>query len=361
MKNSIFCLVLILVVCACESETTTQPLDNSTIAMASGQAWQTIQPGGDTVCSDGSPYSFHVKPGEQDKLFIFLNGGGACFNSQTCDDREGNQTFVPRADLPHNDPRMHKGVFDLDNPNNPLSDWSMLFVSYCTGDVHLGTLNQNYVADDGYETQIRHQGAANVRSAINWIEENMSPNKIMVAGSSAGALASPVYAGAVSNIYPDAEIIQYAGGGAGYRSQTVPSIMAMWGVTDALPSAQYPGFNVNQAMFYDFYNMQQNESTSRIRYSLYDTDEDQVQNQFRFLINDTGVLSDAIRTTYTDLDSNNIQLSHFLADGDTHTILRFDNFYQERVGETSFIEWFNELLENENPSHIDCINSDSGC
>jgi len=361
MKHSLFYLVLVLLISACNSEPSTQALNDSSTTMAVEQSWQSIQPGGDTVCSGGSPYSFHVKPGEQDKLFIFLNGGGACFSSQTCDDRQGDNIFVQRADLPHNDPNMHQGVFDLDNPNNPLADWSMVFVSYCTGDVHLGTLNQNYVADDGYEFSTRHQGAANARSALNWVKENLSPAKIMVAGASAGALASPVYAGEVANIFPEADVIQYAGGGAGYRSQAIPSVMAHVGVADALPTGLYPNIDLSQALFYDFYSMQQNENTSRIRFSLYDTDDDQVQKSFRRLLGDSGLLSDDLRRTYSDLDGNNIQVSHFLADGDTHTILRFDKFYQEQVGETSFITWFNELLEGEKPSHVDCLNSDDGC
>ena len=31
------------------------------------------------------------------------------------------------------------GVFDLDNPDNPVRDWTMVFMPYCTGDVHAGT------------------------------------------------------------------------------------------------------------------------------------------------------------------------------------------------------------------------------
>ena len=361
MKHSIFCFVLILAISACSSDNSIQLANNSDALLASEQTWQTIQPGGETVCSDGSAYSFDVKPGEQDKLFIFLNGGGACFNLQTCDDREGNQTFVPRADLPQNNPNMHKGVFELSNPNNPLADWSIIFISYWTGDVHIGSMNQNYIADDGHEILIRHQGAANVRSALNWASENYSPDKILVAGASAGAIASPVYAGEAARIYPDAELIQYAGGGAGYRSQTVLSIMALWGVSEALPLGQYPGINLNQAMFYDFYAMQQNESTSRIRFSLYDTADDQAQNTFRSLLGDTSSLSTAIRETYADLDRRDIQVSHYLADGDTHTILRFDNFYQERVGEITFNEWFGNFLEGENSPPVDCIASDTRC
>lgn len=361
MKSSIFYLSLLLLISACNPETGTQAVDVSTTVMGIEQSWQTIETGGDTVCSDGSPYSFHVKPGDQEKLFIFLNGGGACFSAQTCDDRGGSQTFVPRADLPENDPRIYKGVFDLANPNNPLADWSMVFVSYCTGDVHLGTLNQTYVAEDGYETLIRHQGAANARSAINWVEENMSPKKIVVAGASAGALASAVYAGEVAHIYPDADIIQFAGGGSGYRSRAIPVVMAQVGVADALPAALYPNIDLSEALFYDFYAMRQDENTSRIKFSLYDTDDDQVQKSFRSLLGDRGLLSDDLRSTYSDLDTLNIQVSHFLANGDTHTILRFDKFYEEQVDERSFIEWFNELLEGGNPPNVDCLNSDAGC
>ncbi len=126
MKVPILYLALLLLISACNSESTSQVAD-STSTGANGQNWQTIQPGGDAMCSDGSPFSFHVKSGEQDKLFIFLNGGGACYNSQTCDDREGDTIFVQRADSPHNHPDTHQGVFDLNNSNNPLKDWSMAF------------------------------------------------------------------------------------------------------------------------------------------------------------------------------------------------------------------------------------------
>jgi hypothetical protein len=138
-------------------------------------------------------------------------------------------------------------------------------------------------------------------------------------------------------------------------------VMAQVGVADALPVGLYPNIDLSQALFYDFYAMQQAENIPQIRFALYDTDDDQVQKTFRNLLGDIGLLSDDIRKTYADLDASDIPVSHFLADGDTHTILRFDNFYQEQVGETSFLEWFNELLEGGNPANVDCINSDAGC
>ena len=47
--------------------------------------WNVIEPGGDTVCSDGTPYKFFVRPGAADKLMVYFQGGGACWTGGTCD------------------------------------------------------------------------------------------------------------------------------------------------------------------------------------------------------------------------------------------------------------------------------------
>lgn len=361
MKNPLFYLALLLLISSCNSTNTSQALADSTNTIANEQNWLTIQPGADTVCSDGSPYSFHVKPGEQDKLFIFLNGGGACYNSQTCEAREGNDIFIPRADLPHNDPRMHDGVFNLNNPNNPIADWSMLFVSYCTGDIHLGSATRSYKANDDRLFSIYHHGAKNAESALNWAGENFSPNKIIVAGSSAGALAAPVYAGQVAELYPNAELSVFADGAAGYRSRIVPSVMAQWNVAGTISDEQYPNLNMSEANFYSFYEQQPDIASSISSYALFDTADDQVQNFFRSIIRDQGQLEDAIRITHSQIEDYNIAVSHYLASGDYHTILRFDRLYQEGVGNINFLDWFKQFIDETNPDSIDCITTDGGC
>ena len=47
--------------------------------------WQSIAPGGDTSCSDGSAYRFYVKEGDPNKVVLYMQGGGACWNRATCD------------------------------------------------------------------------------------------------------------------------------------------------------------------------------------------------------------------------------------------------------------------------------------
>lgn len=153
-------------------------------------AWETISPGGNTQCSDGSDYQFHVKPGNPNKLLVFLNGGGACWNAQTCDISSKRPAYVPRVDLSHNDPNHHSGIFELSNPSNPAKDWTMVFVPYCTGDVHLGSSTQQYKTERGREFTINHFGAINSQAVLDWIADNLSPSQVLVSGASAGALAA---------------------------------------------------------------------------------------------------------------------------------------------------------------------------
>ena len=51
-------------------------------------------PGGDTICSDGSPYRFFVHRGDPSKLLIEFEGGGACWSGATCEADVYNKTVT---------------------------------------------------------------------------------------------------------------------------------------------------------------------------------------------------------------------------------------------------------------------------
>ena len=81
-----------------------------------------------TQCLDGSPAGFAISHApESTNLMIYLEGGGACFNDG-CDFTAFNIPFAPPSD----------GIFGRDNEANPVRDWSMVYVPYCTGDIHAG-------------------------------------------------------------------------------------------------------------------------------------------------------------------------------------------------------------------------------
>ena len=37
-----------------------------------------------------------------------------------------------------------RGIFDRSNPENPFRDFGVIFVPYCTGDVHIGDASRRY-------------------------------------------------------------------------------------------------------------------------------------------------------------------------------------------------------------------------
>lgn len=152
-------------------------------------SFMTISPTGATsylgrsytpVCMNGSPYHFFAKRGTVNKLVVYYQGGGACWDSLTCSVPVCDNSVNPNGgDNPNN---ASSGFFDLDNPNNPFKDWHIIGVSYCSCDVHFGDSAQDY------PPHVEHRGYANSRVAEKWAREHfVNPEQVFVTGSSAGA------------------------------------------------------------------------------------------------------------------------------------------------------------------------------
>ncbi len=324
--------------------------------------WNTLAPGGDTMCAMGTPYAFHVKPGARDKVMVFLNGGGACWTGQHCDAQVDPTPYVPVADLPHNDPRTRKGAFDLENPENPFSEWTQVFVSYCTGDVHLGAHDMTYTKDDGSEITVHHRGKANTMSALNWLFENVdAPERVFVGGGSAGAVASPLYAGIVQEAYPQAEVVQYAGGGGGYRVNPTVALSEAWGTFDDLPDwPSLEGMSAETSVFDDFY-LASAAQFPQIKFRQFNTAYDTVQKQFLHLLGSDSEVYPLLKANLTDLESEISNFRSFTAAGGFHTILRFDEFYTFEAGGVRAVDWVRDVADGKDVETVSCDDDDGGC
>jgi hypothetical protein len=88
-------------------------------------------------CLDGSATGFGFRPSSSsNKLFIYLEGGGACFNGSTCAialTAFGQAAFTGWAGTVGT-----TGIFDTTQSANPVRDWNAIYVPYCSGDVHAG-------------------------------------------------------------------------------------------------------------------------------------------------------------------------------------------------------------------------------
>src|SRR5262245_57425435 len=52
--------------------------------VVAASTWERIVPGGDCQCADGSEFSFFERRADPTKVVFFLDGGGACFDAETC-------------------------------------------------------------------------------------------------------------------------------------------------------------------------------------------------------------------------------------------------------------------------------------
>jgi len=105
--------------------------------------WNTIATDG--VCSTGTPYQFFAKSSaDNGNLLIFFNGGGGCWFGEACDLDSQPNIHSPFAEMAQNDPANSQGIFNFENRANPFSDFAMVFLPYCTGDVQERNLHVRY-------------------------------------------------------------------------------------------------------------------------------------------------------------------------------------------------------------------------
>jgi hypothetical protein len=175
---------------------------------------EVVRPGGACQCTDGSDYAFFVRHADPTKVMVTLGGGGACFSTD-CD--EGTPTEPPAPD----------GIFDFGRPENPFRDYTVVHVSYCTGDVHLG----DNTAQSPSGRLVHFNGWINGAAAREHLAANFpDAAQVVVIGLSAGAVAAPLYAAAISDQLPDARIIVLADSSGAYPDAANPMLGELWGM-----------------------------------------------------------------------------------------------------------------------------------
>jgi hypothetical protein len=315
------------------------------------RGWNRIPGREGTGCAHDSTFAFKVRPGLPDKVMIFLNGGGACWRAAECDPK-AKPTYTMTADSA-NDASVRQGIFDVANEANPVRDFTMVYVPYCTGDVHLGTRTVDYEKGQK-DFEVRHQGAVNLEAVLDWVYSNVrSPSVVFVAGASAGAVASPVVAAKVARRYSRARVVQLGDGAGGYRTPAVPGLLAGWGATDYLQrDPAYRSLDSADFTFERIY-LAASRSAPRVHFAQYNTVEDATQLYFLSLL---GVknpsLSKSLAADLTQISNGTGWFRSYTAPGKTHTILRSNAMYTTKVDGVLFNDWLTQLVEGESVEDV---------
>jgi hypothetical protein len=176
------------------------------------------------VCFTGNQFSMFTRDGSSNNLMIFLQGGGFCAPN-ICEAVEVGIPFIPF------------GILNPNDPQNPVANYDVGYVPYCDGSMMSG---DNEVDSDGDGVNDRFfKGLQNLSASLDVIFQNFpSPEKIVLAGNSAGGYAVHIALPLVRKRYPEARIYVVNDSGQGIAN---PGGMALlfgyWNAEAFIPAS----------------------------------------------------------------------------------------------------------------------------
>lgn len=205
------------------------PPDHSEVSELGVQTY-TWDVGSGPVCLRGDPYRMSIRdrPDSSD-LFIFLQGGGACWRT-FCMAVDTAAPGIPSLD-----------VLDPQQAHNPVGDWSLAYLPYCDGSLFAGDIEHDDNLDG--EPDRLHRGLRNLTAALEVTHEHYpAPERILLAGSSGGAYGTIMATVLVRHMWPEVPVFVFNDAGVGIADPEDPGfvrgLVEEWGAEAFLPSSQ---------------------------------------------------------------------------------------------------------------------------
>ncbi len=321
-----------------------------------GSEWVAIAGGEDCRCADGSDYFYWVREADPGRVVFYLQGGGACFSQASCAFTGDGNTFKVTADPsePGDNPELWDGIFDFDNPLNPLKDHSFVVALYCTGDVHVGNRTNDY----GGGVVVNHNGFVNASTALAAAVERFGDaTEVVVAGSSAGSAGAPLYGGLAADAFSDASITVVADASGAYPSDPTMNtyVGGLWGTMSAVPD-----WPVNEGMTAREWGLpelsiQAGKHAPRIRFARFDNAFDHSQAFYASLGGfDASSMDQLMHQNEALIEAAGVNQASYMAPGTEHTILFRDLLYTLEVQDVSFLDWLTAVLDGEDVDDVHC-------
>jgi len=321
--------------------------------------WTKIEPGGDTICSRGTPFVYFVHPGTVNRLVVYFQGGGACWSHASCSLPGLAKETAGDGDNPDQAPG---GIFELDNPDNPFKDWFFVFIPYCTGDIHWGDNTQTYTAEGEEDVVIQHKGFVNVTAVLDWTEANFErPEKIFVSGCSAGSYGSIMGAAHIHELYPDVSLYQLGDAGAGVSTDDFfQTGYPNWDVADSRPDwiPAPDGSWAEVTSLADLY-IAVADYYPDDRWSQYNAAHDQIQTLFYRAMGGSGDWGELMLASMQEIQDSAPNFHSYTAPGAIHCITGDDIFYTREVEGVKFHEWVDAMVNDEAWDDVMCTDCET--
>ncbi|MFY0570859.1 pectin acetylesterase-family hydrolase [Archangium lansingense] len=274
-----------------------------------------------STCDEGTPTGIGTNLSDSKNLLIFFNGGGACWDSSTCLQRNTSShgPFTQTQFESLASTILPDSILDRRLANNPYKDWNLFFIPYCTGDLHIGNADAVYT-NGTTTTTFHHRGRANTEAFLARIATTVpNPEQVVVTGSSAGGFGATLNYDLVRSTFPNAKVFLLDDSGPLLKNNAIsPALREAWAnawnyapVFDAIDPAVKDDFS---ALYTALSRKYPND-----RMALLSSERDQTIRTY------LGLSADDFQSALRDLDSTVLEplpnTRSFLTTGQGHTML----------------------------------------
>jgi hypothetical protein len=245
-----------------------------------------------------------------------------------------------------------RGILDRSNPENPFKDFAMVFVPYCTGDVHIGDASRRY-GDDPASRPVAHRGARNARAVLAWLAaQKRSPRTVVVTGTSAGSYGALFHTPSLARMYPAARIVMIGDSGVPLLSDN-RKVLQSWGADEVLAQLWSRPREAVVEQPLRAAHIHAAASGASVRLAQVTSDRDGVQGAFYIISGSqrareaTYALLDGVRQAVPDFRS-------FVLEGGDHGLFPRDAFYRYGADGVLLKDWVGRLIRGEPVDDVRC-------
>lgn len=297
-----------------------------------------------SACDDGSPTGIAVSQSDSKNLLLFMNGGGACWNFLTCFQlNTASHGPFGKTQFEALSAQLGGTILDRNLPNNPFADWNLIFVPYCTGDVHAGDNVIDYKDSNGTSRTYHHVGRANIAAYLQRLGTTFSPEKLVVSGSSAGGFGSAFDYDLFRATFPNAQGYLVDDSGPALKGDAIASSLReawyqSWRLDKALEATCPECRNdLSQALKHTAQRFPQD------RMALLSSTQDSVIRSYFGLTADN--FQAALNTTVTDVFEPQPNFRAYLSAGQFHTFLGTPDAHP--VQGVKLTDWLGQMVREE--------------
>ncbi len=310
---------------------TTQTIDGST--------WEVYyyDPASPARCLSGNQYLVSLHRGDPQKVMLYLEGGGACWDYNTCENALMAKTTANPAQV--------GGILDTTNAANPFSDYSIIYASYCDGSVWSGDNDVTFTdTTTGATATTYFHGLANLSAAITLMKQNfINPDKLVVSGSSAGGYGTFMGYFVTRTQYPFTALHVLNDSGVGLfnpaQAALFQRILTAWNIKNIIPS-DCPKCNQQMSYLADWAL----DHDPNVNFGFFSYYTDAIIGGI-FLGMQPADFKNLLLSITTGIHDNHPNsFKRFFVNGSMHTAVELSSYYNLTISGTTLDQWTGDMV-----------------